>query len=91
MRKKKWLHLQQRFCEMQEGYWQATSEVIDLKIDVENMQRKLEELVAKPPIIKARVEDGSLTNVEEVTFEVQNDGVLYGDWSLAPLSMVIRG
>ena len=91
VRKKEWLSLRKRFCEMQEGYWQASSEVVDLRIDIENLQRELKEFTGKPSVIKARVEDGSLVNAEEIVFEMENDGVLYGDWSVPPLSMVVRG
>jgi hypothetical protein len=45
--KKEWQALQQRLYQAKVDCWEAASEVIDLKIDIDNLQRKVTQLQKK--------------------------------------------
>jgi hypothetical protein len=54
--KKEWRYQQQRFRELQEDYWIMSSDLIDLRIDNENLQRKIEQLQQhSSPQLKAKI------------------------------------
>jgi len=61
------------FREMQSLYWYATSEVVDLRIDLANAVEQVERLEGKTTI-KVKVVDEVLTNVEPVVLEVVEGG-----------------
>jgi len=48
VRRSEHVRLWQDYREMQNLYWQVTSEVVDLRIDKENLERKMEQLQVMP-------------------------------------------